>query len=101
MLKSEDLLHQIKDYKPQTDISRMKDFIGSELHLDFRNEVVARILSIKDTFGDMSVNGDRDNLMRTQGGIMSLELVLNIFENLLSNKESDLKHEELENERDE
>jgi len=101
MQKSEDLLHQIKDYKPQTDISRMRDFIGSELHLDFRNEVVARILSIKDTYGDVAVNSDKEDFLRTQGGVISLELVLNIFENMLSNKESDLKHEELENERDE
>lgn len=94
MQNSIELLNKLRDYRPHSDVHRFKEFIGSDLHLDFKNEIVARMLQMQSTLSD-AINTNAEEMYRTQGGLVAMDLVLNIFENLLTNKETDMKIEEI------
>lgn len=87
MQNSVKLLEQVRNYKPQSNVNSIREFIGGSVHIDFSNEIIARIEDMRNFNEECKSN----EYLETRGGIKALRLTLNIFQDLVSNRESDLR----------
>lgn len=92
MINSQDILKQVREYRPTSNPSTIEGFIGSTLHLDFQNEIVARIEQMRDWNEECKSN----EYLETRGGIKAMRLVMDIFDDLLRARITDLESEETE-----
>lgn len=90
MQNSAELLERVKDYKPSANIGTYEEFIGGNLHMDFRNEVLARIEDMRD-FNEFN---ESKQYLETRGGMRALRDIMNVFETLLENRKADLEEEQ-------
>ncbi len=91
MQNSQALLEQVKNYKPQAGEEVLKEFIGGNVHLDFQNELLARIENLRDSYE----TADSKTYIETKGAIRALrEQAFDIFTDLLENRRQDSEEEE-------
>lgn len=95
-----ELVKKVQDTRPEAGINNYEGFIGTQLHTDYKNEITIRIFQLSNTFSDPSASSKVEDFVRTQGGIMALEMVLDIFEYLLTNRKMDLANGERKDEKD-
>lgn len=90
MQDSMKLLDQIISPRINSDAYTIEEFIGGSLHLDFKNELLVRSLQVKARMGVEDYN----DFLIDKGGMAMLDLVMNIFEEMLANKIQDIETEE-------
>lgn len=86
------LIHEIRVSRTDSTVQELEGFIGTRVHKDFINEIIARIELLKDYYQDQ--NCDYNGVLETRGGIEALKATILIFEMLLENRKSDDKHPE-------
>ena len=92
MQNSQDLLERIRNYKPQSSVGMLEAFLESSIHLDFQNELIARIEDMR----DYNEENESKQYLETRGGIKAMRLVYTIFKDILRGRQSDLEEEENE-----
>jgi hypothetical protein len=95
MQDSEELLDMIISPEINSDVYVIEEFLKGSLYLDFKNEILVRSLQVKNRMG---VDSFEDFLI-DKGGMAMLDLVLNIFEEMLANKIQDLENGENSDEK--
>jgi len=85
MQDSYELLDKIIRPEIESHRTSLEEFIGGTVQQDFKNEVLSRIMQIKDSYNI----SDHDTFLFNNGGVAALELVINIFEDMLENKIND------------
>lgn len=93
-LKIPELGEFSKDYKPKSSSLVLKEFLESSVHKDFLGELSARLEDLRD-FLEVS---DSKRYFAAQGAAAFARLVSNVFYDLLENKLSDLREEEVKRE---
>ena len=94
MQNSHELLAKVKSYRPVSDPKALEDFMTGTLHLDFVNEIYARIEQLRDFNEECKSN----EYLTTRGGIEALRMMITVFDSLLNNRLSDMEEEEDEKE---
>lgn len=90
-------LDDIKEWVPESGTNSIRDFIDSQLHKDFKNEILVRVEQMRDYYEDCKSN----EYLETRGGIRALRLVLHIFEDLHNVAIADLESKTNEENDDE
>ncbi len=85
-MKAGELLDQVRTASPKSSVTEIERFLESTLATDFENELYARIEQMRD-FNESC--GSKEYL-ETRGGIKSLRLTMNVFEDILNNRTSDI-----------
>lgn len=91
------LLDEIRQNKVESTIPELEGFVGSDVHKDFINELIARMELMKDYYLDCTY----EEFLETRGGLKALELTIPIFETLLENRVQDaINIEEIEDDKE-
>lgn len=92
MQNSEELFNKIIQPNIESSISSLEEFVDGSIHTDFKNEILARILQVKSTY----TKSDYETFLFNNGAVEMLELVVNIFDDILTNQKQNEGNEEYE-----
>ena len=80
-MDAEKVLHSIRNPEIISSPGAIKEFISSTVFTDFKNEMFARIEKMRDAYDD----APKEFVDINKGGILSMRMNMNIFDDLLHN----------------